>query len=256
MANELEALSPLALSALEAERSALDVDAALEARVLAKVAATVAFGASGAVAVGAASSATAASATAGASSAAATALGLGKVVPLVALAFVGGAGAGAVVHAVATRPVAPPVVVVPPPKPVTPVELAPTPTPVIAPSPAPVPSPPPVLKPTPKPAPAPVVVPMPPSDTPDVQLTAERALIDRARSALLRRDGAAALSALDAHAAAHPDGRLAEEREALVVQALAAAGRLAAAQERAARFAAKYPSSVLLPAVQAAVAPK
>jgi outer membrane protein assembly factor BamD (BamD/ComL family) len=78
-------------------------------------------------------------------------------------------------------------------------------------------------------------------------------LLEVARSALARGDGRAALEALTAHEERHPRGQLAEEREAMVVQALASAGRRNEAVARAARFRLAYPTSVLLPIVDAAV---
>jgi hypothetical protein len=87
----------------------------------------------------------------------------------------------------------------------------------------------------------------------DVSLAMERDLIDRARMALARGDGDAALDALERHATDFQGGRLVEEREALMVQALVQTGRIDAARARAARFRARFPNSVLLPAVDAAV---
>lgn len=87
----------------------------------------------------------------------------------------------------------------------------------------------------------------------DASLAAERTLIETAKTAVGRRDGSAALAALDRHAAAHPRGQLAEEREALAVQALAVAGRLPEARARARRFEATYPTSILRFAVDEAV---
>ena len=90
----------------------------------------------------------------------------------------------------------------------------------------------------------------PPEDT---RLAAERALIDTARSALARGDAAAALDVLGRHRQQFPSGQLSEERAALVVQALASAGRLREAGESAGRFRLTYPKSLLLPVVNQAV---
>ncbi|MBK7861967.1 MAG: hypothetical protein IPJ65_25790 [Archangiaceae bacterium] len=83
----------------------------------------------------------------------------------------------------------------------------------------------------------------------DLKLADERALIELARSALARRDPATGLAALERHRQGYADGKLAEEREALVVQALIDSGRRADALERAQQFKARFPSSLLLPAI-------
>jgi hypothetical protein len=83
----------------------------------------------------------------------------------------------------------------------------------------------------------------------DNALAQERALIEAARSAVARRDGASALAATERHARAFPAGQLAEERSALAVQALALAGRSGEAKERAAQFRKNYPNSVFLAVV-------
>ena len=90
----------------------------------------------------------------------------------------------------------------------------------------------------------------------DVDLAGERALVDRARTALSRGQSGDALDALDAHASRYPRGRLSEEREALAVDALARAGRMDAARERATRFRRVYPNSVFGAVVDAALAPR
>jgi hypothetical protein len=89
----------------------------------------------------------------------------------------------------------------------------------------------------------------------DHELAAERALLEVARTALARGQPAEALAALAGHAKRFPKGRLAEERESLTVQALAAAGRPGEARERAERFRRRSPNSILLPAVESALAP-
>jgi hypothetical protein len=55
------------------------------------------------------------------------------------------------------------------------------------------------------------------------------------------------------HADRFPSGVLAEEREALAVRALAAAGRRSEAEVRGRAFAAKYPESIMRPAVESAI---
>jgi hypothetical protein len=89
----------------------------------------------------------------------------------------------------------------------------------------------------------------------DSDLAAERSLLEDARAAIVRGQGATALSTLDRHASQFPRGRLSEEREALRVQALVAAGRRTEARERAERFRDVYPRSLALPALEQAVGP-
>jgi hypothetical protein len=88
--------------------------------------------------------------------------------------------------------------------------------------------------------------------TTDTALAAERSLLEVARTALSRGDTASALASLDEHVKKFPGGQLTEEREALYVQALARAGRLDEAKARAAKFAKRFPQSMLLPVVEAA----
>ena len=59
--------------------------------------------------------------------------------------------------------------------------------------------------------------------------------------------------ALEEHARDFPAGQLAEEREALAIQALAQAGRKAEAAARGSAFRARWPTSVLTPVVDAAL---
>jgi len=84
------------------------------------------------------------------------------------------------------------------------------------------------------------------------QLAAERTLLDVARTALGRGAGANALTACEDHARKFPRGALAEEREAIAVQALVLEHRAEDARGRAERFRKTYPRSILLPAVLAA----
>ena len=81
----------------------------------------------------------------------------------------------------------------------------------------------------------------------------ERKMLDGARAALARGDHAAAMRGLEEHAKKYGNGRLVEEREALRVRTLADSGRRDEALAAAARFRARWPGSVLLPAVEAAV---
>ena len=89
----------------------------------------------------------------------------------------------------------------------------------------------------------------------DDQLAAERAMLDVARTAVGRGQGAAAIAELERHAAAFPRARLAEEREALWIQALLQTGRQDDAHARAARFKRSFPRSMALPALEAALGP-
>jgi hypothetical protein len=88
-----------------------------------------------------------------------------------------------------------------------------------------------------------------PAASPDRLLAEERAVIEMARSALARREPALALTHLENHGARFPSGQLAEEREALWVSALVAAGRKPEAKARAAAFSLRFPQSLLGPSV-------
>ena len=83
-------------------------------------------------------------------------------------------------------------------------------------------------------------------------LAAERTMLDVARTALGRGNGANTLVACDDHARRFPRGALAEEREAIAVQALVLEHRGDEARARAERFRKTHPRSILLPAVLAA----
>ena len=84
-------------------------------------------------------------------------------------------------------------------------------------------------------------------------LAVERRLLEVARTALGRGNGADALVAVDEHARRFRHGALAEEREAIAVQALIDSDRQADARARGARFERDYPKSILLPTVRAAL---
>lgn len=86
-----------------------------------------------------------------------------------------------------------------------------------------------------------------PSGGRDVSLAAERALLEVARAALAKGEIDAALRALDRHQREHAQGRLREEREALFIEALRAAGRNQEAETRRARFLQEFPNSLLSP---------
>jgi hypothetical protein len=85
-------------------------------------------------------------------------------------------------------------------------------------------------------------------------LDAERALLDAARVSLVSGDTDSALRALDQHARLFIHPILGEERDALFVQSLVRAGRYDEARTRAEAFRRKAPQSLLLPAVEAALA--
>jgi hypothetical protein len=85
------------------------------------------------------------------------------------------------------------------------------------------------------------------------ELAAESAILDIARAAIARGEADHALAAVDRHASAFPHGMLREEREALGVKALVLAGRGDQARAREARFRARYPESLFLPALESAL---
>src|SRR6185436_14136722 len=78
---------------------------------------------------------------------------------------------------------------------------------------------------------------------------AELGLLSPARAAVARGDFAAALPPIGEHARRFSNGRLAEEREALRIKALSGLGRSSEARRAASAFQARFPQSVLLPAV-------
>ena len=92
----------------------------------------------------------------------------------------------------------------------------------------------------------------PAEDDRDSELARERALVETARTALFRKqsDG---IELLQRHSQQFPSGRLAEERESLLVQALVQAGRVEEARRRGASFRSKWPHSLLLPVIDAAL---
>ena len=79
----------------------------------------------------------------------------------------------------------------------------------------------------------------------------EQSLLERARSARVRHDAAAAEQALDEHGRQFPRPRHAEERDYLGIQTLRERGDNARARERAQAFLAKYPTSLLRARVEA-----
>jgi hypothetical protein len=97
------------------------------------------------------------------------------------------------------------------------------------------------------PAPAPTVA--APGPSPADAAREELYLMRQARAAVARGDFAAALSPLTEHTRRFKNGRLVEEREALRVKALMGLGRVEEARHAASSFRARFPRSVLLPAV-------
>jgi hypothetical protein len=83
---------------------------------------------------------------------------------------------------------------------------------------------------------------------------AERALLDAARVALSNGEPDEAVTLVERHANEFPHGRLVEESDALAVRALVKSGRYDEARARGAAFKAKWPRSLALPAVDAALA--
>ncbi len=82
-------------------------------------------------------------------------------------------------------------------------------------------------------------------------LADERALLEKARTALASGDDDGALAAVNRHATLFPSGLLAEERDALRVRAAAARGDDVHALFE--DFQSRYPLSLFLPSVRAAV---
>lgn len=83
----------------------------------------------------------------------------------------------------------------------------------------------------------------------------ELALIQQAQAAYAGGNLPSALALLAEHGRRFPNGRLAEEREALRVRSLAGCGRSADARRALAAFADRYPHSVLLPHLQETLGP-
>jgi hypothetical protein len=88
---------------------------------------------------------------------------------------------------------------------------------------------------------------------PTDRLADERKLLDRARSALARRDAGDALAAIRAHEKAFGRGQLVEEREGMRVQALVVAHDFGSARAAGERFRKAYPHSVFQPVVDRAL---
>jgi hypothetical protein len=89
--------------------------------------------------------------------------------------------------------------------------------------------------------------------TPQESYAAELDLLRRAQSAYASRDFSNALVLVAEHGRRFPNGRLAEEREALRVRSLASSGRRGEARNAVDAFANRFPRSVLLPRLRDAV---
>lgn len=85
-------------------------------------------------------------------------------------------------------------------------------------------------------------------------LADERALLEKARTALAAGDADGALAAVSRHARLYPSGQLAEERDSLRVRAAASRGDDADVQTLGAEFTRRYPQSLFLPSVREAIA--
>jgi hypothetical protein len=86
------------------------------------------------------------------------------------------------------------------------------------------------------------------------RLTEERILLDEARQALIQGEPERSLGRLDLHRTRFTDGLLAEERDAMQVEALVRAGRYDDARKRAGDFRSRLPGSLFLPTVESAIA--
>jgi hypothetical protein len=84
-------------------------------------------------------------------------------------------------------------------------------------------------------------------------LSAEQALLDPARVALARGDGAGALARLAQHERRFPNGALSQEREAMVIRALVLTGDRDRARAHAESFRSRYPGSLLWPMIAASL---
>lgn len=96
----------------------------------------------------------------------------------------------------------------------------------------------------------------PPPSRPVTQtsrLKEESALIDAAKSEFVQGDIEGCFKTLEQHRNRFPDGILAEEREALAIQALVRLGRPTDAQSRAKDFLTNHASSLMAPVVENAI---
>jgi hypothetical protein len=94
----------------------------------------------------------------------------------------------------------------------------------------------------------PIAKPQRPARLPSAQesYAAELALLQRAQAAYTQRDFSNALILVAEHGRHFPNGRLAEQRDALRVRSLVGSGRANEARRAVAAFAVRFPRSVLL----------
>lgn len=86
-------------------------------------------------------------------------------------------------------------------------------------------------------------------------LAEQQALLDEASACLRRGDGIAALAAVHAHLERFPSTALEEEREAVTIKALALTGNRFQAAQRLGSFGTRFPKSLFLPSLRAALEP-
>lgn len=91
------------------------------------------------------------------------------------------------------------------------------------------------------------------SSTRASQLSAERILLDEARAAIAQGDPARAIDRLERHRRTFPAPLLAEERDAMWVQALVKAGRYDEARAHASAFRKRSPDSLFSSVVDSAI---
>ncbi len=91
------------------------------------------------------------------------------------------------------------------------------------------------------------------SSTRASQLSAERILLDEARAAIAQGDPARAIDRLERHRRTFPVPLLAEERDAMWVQALVKAGRYDEARAHASAFRKRSPDSLFSSVVDSAI---
>jgi hypothetical protein len=103
--------------------------------------------------------------------------------------------------------------------------------------------------------PEPALVPAPDLPSSRPRLAEQQALLDQARAALRRGDGAGALAIVTGHERLHPVTTFAEERDAIGILALVMVGRADDAWPRAEAFARRHPTSLFLPAIQRSLQP-
>jgi hypothetical protein len=97
------------------------------------------------------------------------------------------------------------------------------------------------------------ISPAPPSMSRGSQLSAERAILEETRTAIVQGNGQAALDRLEGYRRSFPNPLLSEERDALLVEALVKVGRYDEARARARLLRKRMPDSIFLPMVDAAI---